>query len=206
VPDSDYDYRDFHREAVSVLRSRFGSQNVRPGKMAIKVIADSGRVPADVVVATTHRTYDYFFDLETQSAIEGIAIKNQSTGAWIVNYPKFHVKNGAEKNGRVSNRYKPSIRMMKNARERAIALGFLDYGVAPSYFVECLMYNIDDSKFRGSWSDIFFATIEAAVSDFRMGFKCQNEIFELFGEKQDQWKLDSANKLASALLKLAKER
>ena len=46
-------------------------------------------------------------------------------------------------------------RVLKNLRSRLITEGMLKSGVAPSYYLEGLLYNVPDSQFGKSFDDTF---------------------------------------------------
>ena len=74
--------------------------------------------------------------------------------------------------------------MFKNARNLAVKKGLLrSEDVAPSYFLECLLYNVPNSNFVGDESDVFFKVAKwLLVNKANLSGKlCQNGIQQLFG-------------------------
>src|SRR5207245_2874224 len=104
----------------------------------------SGRLTADVLPALQYRDYQWFVAPGIESFVEGIRFVDSSGNA-IINFPKLHISNGQAKNSvsRTNGWYKPSIRMFKNVRNRLVEEGVFE-SAAPSYFVECLIYNAPD--------------------------------------------------------------
>ena len=94
---------------------------------------------ADVLPAVQFKDYTGFQSINDENFDEGLEFVD-AAGNHTVNYPKLHIKNGEEKNSplQTNGRYKPSVRMFKNARNYMIDRRLLGDGVAPSYFVECL--------------------------------------------------------------------
>ena len=129
-----YTWEQFKDQAVIALTNYYGHNVVTPNSKCIKVKGDGGhRLDADVVPCNTYRQYN-----GTIVAASGITFWTQ-TGQQIINYPKLHLKNGSAKNSTCSMNYKPSVRMFKNARNRAQSKALGRY---PSYFLECLLYNV----------------------------------------------------------------
>jgi hypothetical protein len=114
---------------------------------------------------------------------------DDASGNMIVNYPKQHIANGEAKNAadRTNGRYKQTVRMFKNARGCAVDRGLLGDDVAPSYFVECLLYNVPDLSFvanrQQSFSNVWRYLWEQIQPDSAV---CQNEQIPLFGTSGQQ--------------------
>ena len=104
------------------------------GNKCIKVAGDGHRLNADVVPCTAYRHY------LNGTYTEGITFW---TRGWtqIINFPKVHLEHGSQKNHECGGRYKPNVRVFKNARNAAGN----DF---PSYFLECLLYNVPRWAFR----------------------------------------------------------
>ncbi|MDE2857707.1 MAG: hypothetical protein OXN94_07650 [Chloroflexota bacterium] len=129
---------------------------------------------------------------------------------WIYNFPKLHRDNGSAKNeySRTRNNYKPTIRMFKNARNRLIDRGIISESTAPSYFVECLLYNVPDDKYLGGFGNRYIEILSSLVDSLSHNqgqtLICQNEQSSLFGPESTQWNVGDAAKLLSGLLDLWK--
>lgn len=126
----------------------------------------------------------------------------------VVNFPKEHYKNGAAKNdaNRTNGNYKPIVRMFKNARSSLVSSGVISKDVAPSYFLECLLYNVPDhlfiSNLQQSYIGIVSWLIEAFKSRSADSFTCQNEQTLLFGATEEQWTITDALELLEGLVHL----
>ena len=77
----------------------------------------------------------------------GIAIYDSQDGYIYYNHPKHHIKNGHEKNANTNGNYKKTVRMFKWAKEKLVEKGLLRSNRAPSYFIECLLYNVPNYLF-----------------------------------------------------------
>lgn len=110
---------------------------------ALKIkFKSSNYAPADVVVALGYRKYSSYTDY-----IEGIGFLNRRTGEMIINYPKKHYENGVIKSKSTNGIFKSYVRLLKNARNFIIENSIPPRFEAPSYFIECLVHNLDDSYY-----------------------------------------------------------
>lgn len=144
-----YPYQQFKTEVVKVLTDAYGS-GVKVGDRAIAIAAGGSRRKADVIAAMEFRRYFKFRSHFDSSYVEGICFFD-SSGTRIANYPKQHSANLARKHQSSNKRLKPMVRVLKNMRCKLVDDGMLDAGVAPSYFLEGLLYNVPDSKYGVSY-------------------------------------------------------
>lgn len=196
-----YSLDDFRTDVIAALTDYFGSQYVdTSGGKSVKVLPNSNRLKGDVVVAATYKHYD-----GTRLIAEGIVFWNTKTGAKIINYPKLHLDNGATKNANTSQQYKPAVRMFKNARKRIYENKPLLADRFPSYYVECLLYNVQNSKFSTSRQDTYCNVVNWLNSELNTNssrFMCQNGLIQLFGNDSTQWNVADAKLLVSELISL----
>jgi hypothetical protein len=197
---------DHKAEVLRALQRYYGTANVKLGSKSIKVTVPNGRV-VDVIPALEYRKYLRFAGPTDQNYITGISFDDAS-GNMIVNYPKQHIANGEAKNAanRTNGCYKQTVRMFKNARGCAVDRGLLKDDVAPSYFVECSLYNVPDSSFvanrQDSFSNVWRYLWEHIEPDSAV---CQNEQIPLFGPSAQQWKVQDAFTFLQALQQLWNE-
>ena len=100
------------------------------------------------------RIYGRFQSPSSQRYVAGVRFQDRITKRWIDNFPKAHIVNGEDKDtdGQAVRLYRPTIRMFKNARTHLVDNGDISDGLAPSYFVESLYYNVPDIEFGGSFA------------------------------------------------------
>jgi len=73
---------------------------------------------------------------------------------------------------------------------------------APSYFIECLLYNVPNELFR-PWLIQSYEDITDYLSTANLErFQCQNGKRELFGSMPDLWSLRKARRFIRALVHL----
>lgn len=171
-----YGYPEFRKEVIAWLTNHFGS-DVIPGKKAIFIKGNGTRRDADVLVCAQHRRYrassngaDYLYD-------EGICFWSQ--GVQIVNFPKQHADNCTTKHQNTKSRFKPMVRVYKNMRNRMLDDGLLQEGVAPSYFIEGMLWNAPENLFSASYSDTFVATFNWILNEDKKKLACANDLFWL---------------------------
>lgn len=194
---STYSWRQFRNEVLSWLRGRFGS-DVRDGDKAIYICGNSGRRDADVLVCAEYRRYKSYNSLYGKSFDPGVVfwLPNNSE---IVNYPKQHQENSTLKHQMTSNGFKSRVRILKNYRNDMIQRGVLADGVAPSYFIEGLLWNMPPAKFWASHSLTISDFVDWTSSVNSSTLKCANDIHSLVGAGRTSWSLDDFNRYVRAL-------
>jgi len=195
---TNFTFDGFRDDVQKALEAYYGKNLVTPRNKCIAVTGASGRLDADVVPCLEYKLYTRYTQRE-QPYIPGIKFYTRTAPRAVVNYPKPHRDNGVSKNQRVNENYKPTIRIFKNWRDRLIAEKRLKDGITPSYFVECLIWNIPDTAFTGrAWNDIVLACLQHLSHTNISGFMCQNDVTLLFGGTPEQWSVDQARAFITA--------
>jgi predicted nucleotidyltransferase len=200
--DATYLWENFRADVLQVLRSYYGASSISEGNKSLKVTGGSGRLPADVVVCLQYRKYVQFQSLDNQKYVEGIAFYALGENRWIINFPKPHYINGVNKNSqsKTNGWYKPTVRVFKNARTYLLENGVIAEALAPSYFLECLIYNVPDDKFETSYQNTFCNVVNWLVEADFNDLVCQNEQLLLFGQTPEQWSIQNAKRLTQKLV------
>jgi hypothetical protein len=200
-----YDWNDFRSDILTALREYYGYSIIKEGKKSLKVInPHGGRLPADVIVCTVHKNYSKYINSYNYSYIEGMTFQVPSENRWIIGYPKHHYENGVKKNSpsETNGWYKPIVRVFKNARSYLIDHGKITPDLAPSYFLECLIYNAANDKFGGKFQTTVYEILKwLHEADYTQSV-CQNKQLALFGNSPEQWSETSARKLTNSLIDL----
>ncbi len=125
----------------------------------------------------------------------GIAFYDYSENRYVVNYPKQHKENGIEKNKRTNDSYKRTVRIFKNLRDELIYEKMIGSKTAPSYFLECLLYNVPDYCFNDYAPNSFYNVLDWLLSNqwSFINMKCQNGIHYLFNDFNG-WNLKDCRK------------
>lgn len=198
---SEHSWSEFYVKVAESLRQYYGDEMVKVGNKAIKV-----RTPylsADVVVCARYRLYD-LQSSDPNCYVEGIIFWTLLEGRPIVNFPNQHYQNGVSKNKLTKGNYKPTVRTFKNARSCLVEKGFLLQTDAPSYFIECLLYNVPDNLYLDPLRERFANIIRnlygiLSNTSKHTNFLCQNRIVHLFGNTPEQWSVVDAIKFLETL-------
>ena len=192
-PPGAFSWENFRDEVYRALASHYSQGRVRQGNKCIHVGAAGDRLNADVVPCCQFRGYGGGRDYAT-----GITFWTRS-GVQVVNYPKLHYDRGAQKNDACAGNYKPMVRVYKNARNAAES----DF---PSYFLECLLYNVSPLCYSGDYATMFSGVLadllESKTSGSMGQWLCQNGQQFIFGTAQHQVDLGSAHRFVDALVGL----
>ena len=144
-------------EVKAALVNQFGSDRIdASGRIAINISAVAGSRPsADVVPSFAYQRYD---DSDRTIVHVGSCVFPSDGGAKVVNWPQRQLENGRTKNTATGGRYKCYVRALKNAENTLAADGTIKD--LPSYFMECLGYNVPNGVLQtGDLDDGFRATL-----------------------------------------------
>ena len=204
-----YTLAAFKQAIIKRLKSCYGDSAVVVGDKSIKVAGNgSNRLDADVVVCNKYRKYRSYSSTGSPY-VEGIKFKTERTSKTVINYPKEHYNNGVEKNRneRTRGNFKSVVRIFKNIKARLVSASALGSSTAPSYFVECLIYNVLDPRFQhSSYQAIMEAVLTQLATDEDAGttsqYLVQNEQRLLFGTSDQQWNRNDAREFILKVIKL----
>lgn len=200
-----HSFADFRNEVIEALVSYYGDKYVDTAHSnAIKVLPSdtNNRLHADVIVCASYRHYE-----SRRIRAEGITFWKTDNNAQIINFPKMHKTNGAIKNTNTNSDYKKTVRMFKNAR-RYMTEGDSELRKKyPSYFVECLIYNVPDQHFHGStWQQAFINILNYLIEVFDADevddFTTQSGLHYLIGDSSVQWSKSNAQDFVNDLVYL----
>jgi hypothetical protein len=196
-----YGYDAFKGDVAEYLVFEFG-RDVTPGEKAFKIRANGSRRNADVVAALQFRRYQNFYSINNQCYVTGVCFY---TSSWqqIINYPQLHSANCTTKHQTTNSYFKPMVRILKNARVKlANEKRISDLSIAPSYFLEGLLYNVPDFLFRGSYQDAMAAALNWIIEQDRSTFLSANEQYPLLGNTLVTWPSSNCNAFLVAFIEL----
>jgi hypothetical protein len=199
--DATYTDREFRSDVLLSLQSYFEAPSVQVGNKSIKILPGSGRIPADVVVCLQFRKYQFFHGSNDQKFVQGIGLHAQD-GSLIVHFPRLHQENGERKNAETSGWFKQTVRVFKNIRTYLVDHYVLNPDVAPSYFLECMIYNVPSAEFGESLGETFCSAVNWLRNQDMNGFVCLSEQSMLCGVSPDQWSQDRARQFIKAAIDL----
>ena len=175
-----YSYAQFKAEVLIWLKQVFGA-GVTSGNKAIYVPASGNRRESDVLVCAEHRRYTSFPSASMARFSRGIVFWT-GKGEMVVNFPRQHSENMTAKHQATAQWLKPNVRIIKNMRNRMGSTGYLADGLAPSYFLEGMLWNVPAERFHTSYQSCFIqalAWLDACESD---KLSCANDLHWLLRE------------------------
>jgi hypothetical protein len=194
-----YSQKAFKEEVFSWLTQKYGS-GVKAGKKAIFVPGNGTRRDADVLVCTRHLRYTSY-PAETRPVYRDGVCFWTSDGDKIVNYPKRHLENCTTKNQSTSTRFKSNVRIFKNWRNRMVRDGYLGSGVAPSYFIEGMLWNIPHQNFVSSYQQTFLNCMAWLKQCDPQELLCASQYHYLLRTNSKVcWNTDDYNQFRNALV------
>lgn len=202
---ADYPYNEFKDDVYSALKTKFGWQSLSWEDKAIKISSDKATslpVDVDVVPCGEYRVYHNYPKYADPEFTNGMYFKPRYGGNQIINYPKLHIDNGKDMSAATNRNYKETIRIFKNARDYINKNRTVFTVDAPSYYIECLLYNLDPGIFRtSSRSDRFINIVESleSNSDNFDTFEQQSEMIALFGNDSTAWEKSAAEDFVDEL-------
>ncbi|MBP1923683.1 putative nucleotidyltransferase [Halorubrum alkaliphilum] len=199
---ADYGYEDGFRDSVvqalqQYYRESIFKDPITNDGIAIDISGSYNALPinVDVVAAQEYRVYQSYPEDGEPEYIEGMVFQPLMSNEWWFNFPKEHFKNGSNKHGN----YRETVRIFKNARKRYNEDHFFGTS-APSYYIECLLYNVPDSVLkRTDITERFDDTLAWLESDARDydTFLQVSEMEQLFGDENTQWNVSDAKSYIS---------
>lgn len=188
-----YSLPNFRADVLKILKDYYGQSQIIEGNKSIKIKANNGRLPADVVVCSQYRQYK---TVNSYDYTEGMCFWTTNDSRQVINFPKSHYDNGVSKHQNSNKWHKPVVRLFKNCR------GSISGDTTPSYFLECMLYNIPNSNFETSYGDTFCNIVNWLNKNSLDNFVCQNGQLNLFGTSQEQWNTSEAKTFINNLISL----
>jgi len=203
--DGKYSLESVKQAIIKKLKEYYGDKYVEVGNKSIKVLANNGRLDCDVVCCATYKEYNSFSRVKTDDYVKGIVFWTDKTNEKVVNFPIKHYDNGVTKNRNCDTNYKSTIRVIKNMKSRMVENKRITNTLAPSYYIECLMFNIPDAYYKNTtYGKRIFSILTKfrAYTDAELEkFVCQNWQRYLFGSSDQQWNLNECKEFINELIK-----
>lgn len=153
-----YGYATFKNELEEALVSRFGRESVKRGSKAFDIKANTYRIESDVAAFFEHRRY-----VTTTYYHSGVEmIPDDYDPPRVRNWPEQHYQNGVSKNDSTSRKYKRVVRILKNLSNEMASNGIQSAKGAPSFLIECLVFNASTSCFE---YQTFKQTVRAVIAE-----------------------------------------
>lgn len=193
-----YTYFDFKKDVAAWLGKNYGTA-VTPSNKAIFIKGEGNRRDADVLPCIRFRRYHRFDGILNQSYAEGICFWS-GDGTRIINYPEQHRDNCVTKHKVTGSMFKPCVRILKNIRNQMIEKGLIADDLAPSYYLEGLLYNVPADKFGVTYHDTMADCLNWVLGQKdRSKFVCANEQYYLLRESSPvTWRAEKCEKFLEA--------
>ncbi len=200
-PPTEYTLQKFKVEVIAWLQKHYGTDLKLSSNKAVTIAARGNRRKADILISSTFRRYHYAGFMGAQAAEGIIFVTNE--GKWIENYPVYHSNNLTARHQETDNWLKPAIRIFKNMRNEARDQGILPEGIAPSYFVEGLLYNVPVHVFGQSYFETVRQTLIWLLQADRNAFICPNGQHQLVAPNSPvSWHPDHCRDFLAGLVNL----
>lgn len=193
-----YSYTEFKRDATAYITRLYN--NVSAGNKALYIPGgNSGRRNADVLIASEFRRYYEFRSWQDQRYDEGVCFFPAGS-SMIENFPKLHSDNCTTKHQDTNSYFKPMVRIFKNMRNTMIENGLLADGMAPSYFIEGMLYNVPNDKFGGTYQETWINCFNHIVTADRDELVCASYMHWLVRDNSPtSWPVANFNTFTAAL-------
>ena len=89
--------------------------------------------------------------------------------------------------------------MFKAARNQLVSKRALTKEDVPSYFIECLLYNVPDGLFAPKLAPTYTGILAWLKTAKLNDFQCQNGLVSLFGPQPEQWSVKKARAFVKGL-------
>ena len=177
---SSYPFATFKADVIQVLKNKFGVDVDTSSNKAVKIKENGDRRSADVLICEEFRQILKYTGSRDDYTI-GVGFLT-TDGTLIENYPKFHSTTLTAKHQVTTQWLKPTIRIFKNIRNRLIDDKKLQSGVAPSYYLEGLLWNAPIGAFGTSYNGTVFNCLKWMNEADESSLVCANAMFPLLGD------------------------
>lgn len=198
-----YTHAQFKAHVLNALQDCFPGA-ITPGNKAIKITDGSNRRNADVVAAAQFRRYRRFVTPSNATYDTGLCLFD-AAGNRIVNYPRQYSENCTAKHQGTNGWFKPTVRILKNIRGALVDEGVVNKKIAPSYFLEGLLYNVPNEHFGGSYENTMVASINWILGADRSQFVCPNDQYYLLRDSAETWLPANCDRFLNALVQYWKD-
>jgi hypothetical protein len=168
---AEYRYTQFKADAETWIKRLYNG--VQVGTKAVFVPGNNSRQNADALVCQQFRRY-YSYEPGVHGYHEGVAF--YASGSRIENFPKQHSDNCTAKHQDTNQNFKRMVRVFKNMRNTMIREGLLAEGIAPSYFIEGMLYNVPNDKFVGTYANMWVECFNHVVTADSTKLLCANRL------------------------------
>lgn len=201
-----YPFVEFNAAIFEAIQQHFGAENVSNENKCLKIKEHGKFCSADVIPSFTYRHYGFFDSDNNQRYVEGMYfITNE--GAAVINYPRRHYDQLSLKSYTTNGLFKETVRMFKNMRDDLTDKGVISEGIAKSYYIENLLFQVPNNYFNGTYRERFDYILDFFIHSYQskelQKFICANGIDKLCSEKT--WNSENVAEFLLALIKVRDE-
>ncbi len=169
-PDATYLLEHFRADVWEALKRKFGESQIKPTNKTFNIRESNRRLDADATVSCQHRLYTgaktgsgewaYHLGVETRPINE--------PHTRVINWHEQHYNEGVKKNDATNRRFKRIVRILKRLRdemkESSSQSARSAAEQAPSFLIECLVYNAPNTCFNQE-DGSYFKDVQSVISD-----------------------------------------
>jgi tRNA nucleotidyltransferase (CCA-adding enzyme) len=184
----EYNFDDLKADTQSALKEVF-TTDVQRNNKCIQVNGNSYRITADVIPCFVLKRFKTLHTVEA----EGIKFYSDDRKE-IISFPNQHYSNGTAKTEQTYRLYKRMVRILKVINYRLIDEGTISDNLASSFFIECLVYNVQNVNFiSGNYTQTLRNVIVRIYEDMKSNadYTEVNELFWLFSNKNPRTRKDA---------------
>ena len=208
--DAKFGLEDFKQAIIKRLKEYYGNDLIEEGEKAIRIKAANGRLDADIVCCSTFKKFKSFSKVNPSNYDSGITFLEKTSRQRVINFPNSHYDNGTTKNSGCNSNFKPATRILKNIKAKIVDNGGFSSNTCPSYFLECLLYNVGNINYQKStWNDVILGVLNQ-LHDFNSNnglsdLYCQNGVVKMFGSSNTSWDEADARTSINEIIKFWNE-
>jgi hypothetical protein len=195
-----YTLSEFKTAVVSWLTKKYGN-DMQLGSKAVFIKGSGARRNADVLICAKLRRYYSFPQYGEPTCVDGVCFWPSNASNRIENFPERHSDNCTSKHQDTKQWFKHTARIFKNLRNTMIEKNIIGDGLAPSYFIEGMLYNVPTNRFGGTEQVNFRDVLDWLLAAKREDFVCANGQFKLLGQGNVTWPPENCTAFLNAVKK-----
>lgn len=192
----DYSLKDFKEDIYQKFLDEFASQDVLKSNRAIEIVKNKyNPLTVDVLPAFKFIKKDE----ETGKDIQSLIIYESITDKYVLSFPALHSFNLDKKDKNTNGAFKKMVRSFRRFTNYLINKEILPIGIAPGYFIDCLLSNVPDNLFKGTLDEMWVKVLNFLKLSNLNPFLCVHKQFKMFNNTYDGWTIPDATMVIDAL-------
>ena len=145
------------------------------------------------------------YTLSTSEKDESVMIYDSYINKYVVTFPKLHCENLKIKDKLTNGAFIEMVRVFRNIRDILVDNEIIDVSFAPTYFLECLLYNVPNELYKGKLSSVLLKILNYFMNCNLNKFVCAHERFKMFGNNSDAWTIYKARSFINLMTQIWEE-